>query len=54
MEILLMNSMDKKKRIGFKFDLKIWVGFEKHSLNRHIKEDPFITVHYCYVLMTVW
>ena len=30
MEILLMNSMDKKKRVGFGFDLKIWVGFEKH------------------------
>lgn len=32
MEILLMNSMDKKKRVGFGFDLKIWVGFEKHPL----------------------
>ena len=32
MEILLMNSMDKKKRVGFGFDLKIWVGFEKQTL----------------------
>lgn len=29
MEILLINSMEKKK-VGFGFDLKIWVGFEKH------------------------
>ena len=29
-EILLMNSMNKKKGVGFGFDLKIWVGFEKH------------------------
>ena len=29
MEILLLNSMDKKK-VGFGFDLKKWVGFEKH------------------------
>ena len=30
MKILLMNSMDKKKGVSFGFDLKIWVGFEKH------------------------
>ena len=30
MKILLMNSMNKKKGVGFGFDLKIWVGFEKH------------------------
>ena len=29
MKILLMNSIDKKKRGGVGFDLKIWVGFEK-------------------------
>ena len=33
MEILLMNSMNKKKGVGFGFDLKIWVGFEKHPIN---------------------
>ena len=30
MEILLMNSMNKKKGVDFGFDLKKWVGFEKH------------------------
>ena len=30
MKILLMNSNDKKKEVGFGFDQKLWVGFEKH------------------------
>ena len=40
MEILLMNSMDKKKRVGFGFDLKIWVGFEKHPILKE-KSQPW-------------
>ena len=33
-----MNSNDKKK-VGFGFDQKLWVGFEKHPT---IKDDTHV------------
>ena len=49
MEILLMNSMDKKKRVGFGFDLKIWVGFEKHPrlITLIAERDIYIPIICC-------
>lgn len=49
MEILLMNSMDKKKRVGFGFDLKIWVGFEKHPSIFYTNSNIKLKIIYFYL-----
>ena len=47
MEILLMNSMNKKKGVGFGFDLKIWVVFEKHPYIIYKLKNPNKNLNIC-------